>query len=137
MSNENPFIFLRRALFLDAGASGLSGILFLLGAGILAEPLGLSVGLMRIIGLSFVPFVLLVGWAGMQERPGAGVVWTIIVLNALWVAASLLLVVGNWLELTFLGNSFVIIQGVAVGLFAELQFIGLRKTAAPPSGLPA
>jgi hypothetical protein len=55
------------------------------------------------------------------------VVWSIIVCNASWVAASLLLLVGGWVAPTALGYAFVIAQAVVVGVFAELQYMAVRK----------
>jgi hypothetical protein len=36
------------------------------------------------------------------------------------------LLIGDWVDPTSLGYGFVIAQAVAVGLFAELQVLGLR-----------
>jgi hypothetical protein len=37
------------------------------------------------------------------------------------------LLIGDWVDLTALGYGFVLAQAVAVGLFAELQVLGLRN----------
>jgi hypothetical protein len=57
-------------------------------------------------------------------------VQAIIALNLLWVVGSMGLLMGGWVAPTALGTAFVIAQAVAVGVFAELQFIGLRRTQA-------
>jgi hypothetical protein len=122
--------FLHRALLLDAVATGTTATLLLAGAGLLAGPLGLPVGLLRGAGLALVPFVALVAWAGLRPYPPRRVIWTVIVLNAAWVIGSLALLVGGWVAPTTLGTAFVIAQAVVVGVFAELQLLGLRRTAA-------
>jgi hypothetical protein len=53
----------------------------------------------------------------------------VIATNAAWVLASILLLVSGWIEPTVLGYAFVIAQALVVALFAEVQYLGLRKTA--------
>lgn len=134
MFTDSPRVFLRRALFLDAVASGASGLLLLLGAGLLAGPLGLPENFMRLIGLSFVPFVAFVTWTGTREQPSAGAVQSVIAMNAVWVVASIVFLFSGWMNPTLLGNIFVVVQAVAVAVFAQLQFVGLRRTSALPAG---
>ena len=47
--------------------------------------------------------------------------------NLLWVLGSVALVVTGW-PLTALGVAFVLAQGAAVFLFADLQFLGMRRS---------
>lgn len=42
-----------------------------------------------------------------------------------WLAR--LLLIGNWVAPTMLGYAFVIGQAAAVALFAELQYVGLKR----------
>ena len=60
----------------------------------------------------------------------AAAVKAIIALNVLWVLGSVGLLVSGWVAPTVLGYAFVIVQAIVVGVFAELQFIGLRRTGA-------
>lgn len=120
--------FLHRALSLDAAATGATAALLLAGAGWLAGPLGLPAGLLRGAGLVLVPFVALVAWAGLRPVPPASAVLAVIGLNAAWVVASILLLVGGWVAPTALGTAFVVAQALVVGAFAELQLLGLRRT---------
>ena len=60
MSTIHPSPFLRKALLLDAAASGATGLLLIGGAGFLDGLLGLPVALMREAGLILVPFVAFV-----------------------------------------------------------------------------
>ena len=54
----------------------------------------------------------------------------IIALNVAWVAGSIGLLMSGIVAPTVLGYAFVIFQAVVVGVFAELQFIGLRREQA-------
>jgi hypothetical protein len=120
----SPF---RRALLLDAVASGATALLLVLAARLLADLLGLPTALLRYAGVILVPFVAFVAWVATRPAVLPPAVWTIIICNALWVVASVGLLVGNWVDPTALGYAFVIAQAVVVGLFAELQVVGLRN----------
>lgn len=121
---------LRRALLTDAVVSGAAALLLLAGAGMLTELFGLPVPLMRYAGLLLVPFVALVAFVGTRADIPRGAAWAIVAINVAWVAGSLLLLVSGWVAPTILGYVFVIAQAVAVGIFAELQWIGLRQMTA-------
>jgi hypothetical protein len=120
--------FLSRTLLLDAIATGATALLLLAAGGLLAGVLGLPQPLLRYAGLLLIPFVALVAWAGTRERAPGHVVRTVIGANAVWVIASILLLLGGWVQPTALGYAFVIGQAVVVGVFAELQLMGLRRS---------
>ena len=130
MSTIHPSPFLRKALLLDAAASGATGLLLIAGAGLLDGLLGLPVALMREAGLILVPFVAFVAWVGTRQETSRGAVWAIIAVNALWVIASLGLLVSGWVAPTVLGYAFVIAQAAVVALFGELQHAGLTRPQA-------
>jgi hypothetical protein len=119
--------FLRNALLLDAAASGATALLLIGGAGLLEGWLGLPVALMREAGLILVPFVAFVACVGTRASVSRGAVAAIIAVNVLWAVASICLLIGNWVAPTMQGYAFVIAQAAAVGLFAELQYIGLKR----------
>jgi hypothetical protein len=52
----------------------------------------------------------------------------VVAANLLWVLGSVALVVTGWWPLTALGVAFVLAQGAAVFLFADLQFLGMRRS---------
>ena len=130
MSTIHPSPFLRKALLLDAAASGATALLLIAGAGLLDGLLGLPVALMREAGLILVPFVAFVAWVGTREQVSRGAVWAIIAANALWVVASVGLLVSGWVAPTVLGYAFVIAQAAVVALFGELQYAGLKRPLA-------
>ena len=102
-------------------------LLLIAGAGLLEGWLGLPVVLMREAGLILVPFVAFVAWAGKRASVSRSAVAAIIAVNVLWVVASICLLIGNWVAPTMLGYAFVIAQAAAVGLLAELQYVGLKR----------
>jgi hypothetical protein len=118
---------LRFALTIDAVASAASAALLLFGAAALTGLLGLPEELMRVAGIILVPFVMLVGYTATRAKPTEGVVWAIIAINIAWVAGSVLLLAGGYVSPTALGTAFVIAQAVAVLIFADLQYFGLRQ----------
>jgi len=128
MTSQNTF--LRYALLADAVASGATGLLMIAGADALTGLLGLPVALMREAGLVLVPYVALVAFVGTRATIGRGAVQAIIALNVLWVLGSVAVLLAAPIAPTALGYAFVIAQAVAVGVFAELQVIGLRREAA-------
>ena len=121
---------LRFALLADAVASGATGLMMIAGADLLTGLLGLPVALMREAGLLLVPYVALVAFVGTRQAISHGAVRAIIALNIAWVAGSIGLLMSGIVAPTVLGYAFVIFQAVVVGVFAELQFIGLRREQA-------
>ena len=121
---------LRFALLADAVASGATGLMMIAGANLLTGLLGLPVALMREAGLLLVPYVALVAFVGMRPAIPHGAVKAIIALNIAWVAGSIGLLMSGIVAPTVLGYAFVIFQAIVVGVFAELQFIGLRREQA-------
>jgi hypothetical protein len=121
---------LRFTLLADAVASGATGLMTIAGADLLTGLLGLPVALMREAGLLLVPYVTLIAYVGTRQNIPHGAVKAIIALNVLWVLASVGLLVSGFVAPTALGYAFVIFQAIVVGVFAELQFIGLRRSVA-------
>lgn len=132
MSQFHPSAFLRKALLLDAAASGATALMLIAGANRLDGLLGLPVGLMREAGLILVPYVAFVAWVGTRAQVAHGAVWVIIIANALWTVASAGLLVGIWVTPTPLGYAFVIGQALVVALLGDLQYAGLKRQAALP-----
>jgi hypothetical protein len=48
--------------------------------------------------------------------------------NAAWTLGSIALLFSGTVTPNLLGEAFVAVQAIAVGAFAELQYIGLRKS---------
>jgi hypothetical protein len=127
MSYDQSSTFLRRALMLDAFASGATALLVIAAAGLLEGFLGLPAALLRGAGLVLIPYVAFVVYVGTRETISRPAVWAVIAANALWAIASALLLVSGFVAPTALGYAFVIAQAVVVALLGELQYMGLRR----------
>ena len=119
--------FLRFALLLDAVASCLTSLIMIAGSSPLAALFGLPQPLVLGAGLASLPFAACLAWLGTRAAQVPALVWFVVIANALWVVASLLLLVPGWLQPTVPGMAFVLAQATAVAIFAELQFTALRK----------
>ena len=127
MQDTRSSNFLRRALQADAAMSGAAALLLLIGASALEPLLGLPATLLRYAGVLLVPFVAFVAFVATRVELSRPAIWVIILVNAAWTAASLLLLVSGWVNPTTLGYLFVVVQAAAVAVFAELQWVGLRR----------
>ncbi|MEZ0167721.1 hypothetical protein [Microvirga sp. TS319] len=125
-----PSPLLRQALLADATTTGAFGLLMLLAAGPLGHLLGLPEMLLRVAGAILVPYVAFLAWLSLRERTNGAFIWAVILGNVLWAADSLLLLVSGWVSPTGAGYAFVIAQALVVLMYAELQFMGLRRSNA-------
>lgn len=124
--------FLIRSVQLDALMSGASGILAAAGAPVFDGVLGVSTAFLVALGiflLGYAGALLLLAHAG-APAPG---VKAVIGGNALWVVASVVVVLADWLTLTTAGIVVTLAQAGAVALVAEAQLIGLRRRGRPTS----
>ena len=119
--------FLRRALAVDAIASGATALMTLVGASPLAGMMAVPEQLLRYSGAALVPFVIFVAYTARSDVTTRGTIVAIIALNAAWVAASIVVLASRLIEPNALGYAFMLGQAVAVGVFAELQFVGLQR----------
>ncbi|MFI6323164.1 hypothetical protein ACIBG8_36930 [Nonomuraea sp. NPDC050556] len=117
--------FLRLALALDAVVTGVNGLVYLAAAAPVGDLLGPDAGLLREIGVFLLVYTA--GVAFVAFRPKDAAVKAVIALNAVWTLASIAAVVFGLLEFTTLGAVWAIAQALVVGVFAELQIMGLRK----------
>jgi len=79
-------------------------------------------------GLALLPFAAFVAWLATRERVSGAAVWAVIAINAAWVVESLWLAAAGPVALNTLGQGFVVAQALAVAVFAELEFFGLRRS---------
>jgi hypothetical protein len=121
---------LRQALVADATTSAAFGLMLLIGAGALSGIFGLPEMLLRIAGLVLLPYAAFIGWLGLREEIQKPVAWAVILGNALWVIDSALLLASGWVAPTSAGYAFVIAQALVVLMYAEFQFVGLRRSGA-------
>ena len=120
--------FLRRALLADAVFSGMSALGLTFGAGALASLLNLPEALLRETGLFLIAYTALVGWLGTRQIVPKLLVVLVVAGNAAWTIASIALLFSGAVSPNLLGEIVVVAQAIATGVFAELQFVGLRKS---------
>jgi len=119
--------FLRNVLMLDALVSGAAAILMIAGGSLLAPLLELPASLIFWAGLALVPWVAMLLVVARRSEVSRLVMIDIVAINALWVVASFGLLVSGAVSPNLFGIAFVAAQALAVALFAELQFVGLRR----------
>jgi hypothetical protein len=125
----NPSQLLRRALLADAVFSGIAAAALSAGAGALAPLLDLPEALLRESGLFLIAYTALVGWLGTRSSLPRALIVLVIAGNAAWTVGSIALLVSGAVTPNLLGEIFVAAQAVATGVFAELQYLGLRRSA--------
>lgn len=118
---------LRRAFMLDAVATGGLGLGLAVAADVLQPWLGLPVGLLREAGFICVAFAAFLAFALTRTHVAAGMARFAIGVNAAWVLASFGLLASGWVQPTTLGMTFVIAQALAVAVFTELQYLGMKR----------
>jgi hypothetical protein len=124
----NPSQFLSRALLADAVFSGISAVGLALGAGILAPFFNLPEALLRETGLFLIAYTALIGWLGTRTSVPRPLVLLVVAGNAAWTLASIALLFSGAVNPNLLGEIVVVAQAIATGVFAELQYIGLRRS---------
>jgi hypothetical protein len=125
---------LRLTLLADAAATTATALLMFVAAAPLAPLLGLPQTLLTYAGVALFPYAAVVAYLGSRRRVARAAVWAVIACNLAWAADTLLLLATGWIEPTTFGYAFVIGQALIVALFAEVQYIGLRQSAAAVDG---
>ena len=120
--------FLRRALLADAVFSGLAALGFTFGAAAFATMFNLPEALLRETGLFLIAYVALVGWLASRTTVPKPLVLLVVIGNAAWTVGSIALLLSGAVSPNIAGELMVVAQGVATGVFAELQDGGLRKS---------
>jgi hypothetical protein len=129
MFTNNSSMLLRNLLLLDAATCALMGVMLALGAGVLAAWMAIPTGLLFYAGLLLVPVAAFIAGAALHAPASRPAVSLIIVGNVLWVAASLALLVGDWIAPNALGATFIGAQALAVAGLAALEYQAWRRTA--------
>ena len=123
-----PSSFLSRALLADAVFSGVAALGFTFGAGAFASLFNLPQALLLETGLFLIAYAAFVGWLGARQTVMKALVWIVIVGNAAWTLGSIALLLSGSVSPNMLGSAMVVAQAIATGVFAELQYVGLRKS---------
>ncbi|RXH34692.1 hypothetical protein [Bradyrhizobium zhanjiangense] len=125
--------FLRRALLADALFSGVAALGFTFGAGAFASLFNLPEALLRETGLFLIAYSALVGWLAARASVSKALVLLVVIGNAAWTAGSIALLLSSAVSPNLAGELMVVAQAIATGMFAELQYVGLRRSASAVS----
>jgi len=120
--------FLRRALLADAVFSGVAALGFTFGASAFATLFNLPEALLRETGLFLIAYTALVGWLALRAAVPKPLVLLVVVGNAAWTVGSIALLLSGAVSPNLAGEIMVVAQAIATGIFAELQYLGLRKS---------
>ncbi|MBK4216051.1 hypothetical protein JJJ17_08950 [Paracoccus caeni] len=122
-----------RLLILDALTCLAMGALLVIGGVWLAGLLHLPPMLLFYAGLVLFPVALLMALIGMMDRPSPAGVWLVILGNAGWVLASLLVLLVT--QPNAFGTAFVLLQVVVVAVLTLAEY--RARPAASQSGARA
>lgn len=121
--------FLRRALLADAVFSGVAALGFTFGASAFSALFNLPEALLRETGLFLIAYAALVGWLASRASVAKALVLLVVVGNAAWTVGSIALLLSGAVSPNIAGELMVVAQAIATGVFAELQYVGLKKSA--------
>jgi hypothetical protein len=119
---------LRRALTADALVSLAAAFAMTLGADFLSAWLQLPTPLLLGAGLSLFPWAGFLMWLARKPAVPSAAVWTVLAINALWIAESAWIALGGQFSPNAWGLAFIAAQGLAVLVLLELEFMGLRRS---------
>lgn len=130
MMNTIPMTkMLRLSLAGDAVMSAAAGLLMVGGAGFLSRFLELPQSLLAYAGMALIPYVIFLGIIAKRASLSSALAWAVIGGNMLWSLASGLLLIVGLVSPNAFGYAFVIIQAIAVLVFAEFQYLALRQAS--------
>ena len=84
--------------------------------------------MLRETGLFLIAYTALVGWLGTRAAVPKVLVMIVVAGNAAWTLASIALLFSGAVSPNLLGEIVVVAQAIATGVFAELQYVGLRRS---------
>lgn len=119
---------LRLALNLDGWMSALAGLLICLLRPALTPLLGAPPSWVGWLGLFMLGYGLLIAWTARRIQLPSAPIWTLVIGNGLWVVASVALAFSSWINPTSLGQALILAQAALVAIFAELEYLGLRRS---------
>jgi hypothetical protein len=129
MIQSRPSAFLRFALVADAIASGATGLAMALFSGALSALLNLPAPLLFYAGLILVPYAAAIAYLSRRKVLPRWAVFAVIVCNVLWAVDSVILAFSGWVAPSALGYAFILMQALVVFAFAEMQYVGLRRSS--------
>lgn len=124
---------LRTLLAVDAAASAATALPMLAAAPQLSLWTGLPATGLAAAGAVMAAYVAVILWWRRHPAVRRGALWAYVAGNALWAVECGLIAFGGWLAPTPLGVGFLMVQAVAVLVFAELGWLALRRASRVPA----
>lgn len=134
MSHVPVSSFLRKVLLADGAISLASGLVMVLGGAWLKSRLGLPAWLLVPAGLALFAYTAAVWWMARRAGVPRVAVWAVIAINLAWAVDCVAIAAGPWFAPTGLGQAFLAAHVITVLVFAELQFMALRRGGAAHHG---
>lgn len=118
---------LKNVLLINALSSGATGLLLIEFPSFIAQLFGVVQTMpFMATGIFLIAFALLVYYSSRQKPANKTLVRWIIALDIMWVIDSLIIVVGQLFDITFIGYAVTLAVALWVGLTAYLQIRGLK-----------
>jgi hypothetical protein len=133
MPHSSVLTSLRRLIAVDALTCAAMGVGLLVTAGPVAAATEIPAALLFYAGLSLVPVAAFMAVVAAQPVTPPMAVGVVVAVNVLWVAASVLLLLGGWIAPNALGFAFVAGQALVVAVLVKLEFDGWRTSDPRPS----
>lgn len=131
MSHLTVTPFVRNVFLADAVVSGAAGAVMLLGGAWLQSLLQLPGWLMLSGGVTLLAYAAGVAWMSRRQALPRRLVWAVLAINVVWAIDCTALAFSGWMSPSLFGQFFLMAQVAAVLVFAELQYVCLRRAAAP------
>lgn len=132
MKTVYPSTLLKLAMAADAVVSGAVAALQLAASGLLAQLLLLPQALLVETGAFLVAYTVLLAILAGSERVWSALIGMIVAGNLAWAVGCVALLASGSLSPSALGVAFVMVQAIAVLIFAAIEFKGLRASATAP-----
>jgi hypothetical protein len=116
-------------LIVNAGSSGLTGAVLLVGARPLSSWLGIPTPVSVVVGIGLLLFAFDVARTVRNPQPNS--VLRVIVGDVAWVVAAAIVIFGYPASMSTEGLWALSLITAAVAMFATLQAIGLRRMRVP------
>jgi hypothetical protein len=118
---------LRNVLLIDTATCVLTGVLLVFSARLLAELTAIPPVLLFYAGVILIPVAAFMAVTATRTALSPLAMWVIVAGNALWVVASVVLMIGPWIAPSVLGHAFIEAQAVAVAVLTVLELDVVRS----------
>ena len=117
---------LSKILIVDASTCAVMGVLLAFGSRQMSALTAIPPALLFYAGLSLFPVAVFMAAVAARPAIQPTIGWLAVWGNALWIAASVLLLASGWIAPNALGIAFIAGQALAVAGLAWLEHLALR-----------